>query len=134
MRFHSSGEYMTLMGNIKGKQVALRLSADSQESYDPYKFNHNVLFVDGIPTPLPPVVITHPFGIMNRWVIQDTEGMIDLSFTPASDVRKIISIAVLRTDYHSIFGSFEGTLLDGEGQKISFKSISGVFKKYLVRL
>ena len=51
-----------------------------------------ILFVDGAKTLLPPIKITKPFGFQKKWIIQDTESMIDLSFTPHSDDLRIFSI------------------------------------------
>lgn len=131
-RFH--GEYVIGLGTLKGKKVAFRIDASNHDSVDTYKHNSNVLFYDGQVTPLPPVVITHPFGIMNHWVIQDTENMIDLTFTPISDNHNKNSVFVLRSDSHNIYGTFEGSLLTKDGEKLNFKSLNGIVKKYLFRL
>lgn len=134
MKFISHGEFVTGLGIIDGKNLSFRIQAGSQEAVDQDKYNGNVLFYDGKETPLPPVVITHPYGIMNKWVIQDTENMIDLTFSPISDNKNIISAIILHSEYHTIYGTFEGTLLTVEGQKINIKSLPGLTKKYSIRL
>ena len=134
MKFRSHGEFLTGLGVIDGKQIAFRISAGSQEAVEKDSFNGNVLFYGGKVTPLPPAVITHPYGITNKWIIQDTENMIDLEFTPVSDSPNVISVLVLRSEYHTIYGTFEGTLMTADGQKISFRSLKGLSKKYLIRL
>jgi hypothetical protein len=134
MKFQSSGEYITGLGQVNGKNVSFRLEVSSQDSVDPYAYNANVLFVGGRATPLPPVRITHNHGLMKPWNIQDTEGMVDLRFTPLSDNYNLISTLFLKTEYNTIFGSMEGTLLTSDGEKISFKSLGGIAKKYRIRL
>ncbi|MBP5465696.1 MAG: DUF2804 family protein, partial [Treponema sp.] len=58
----------------------------------------------------------------------------DLLFTPASDNHNLISTLILKTEYHTIYGSFEGVLLTADGTKIAFKSLDGIAKKYRIRL
>ncbi len=119
------------IGSINGRQVTFRLF--SRISSDEYQYNENVLFVDGKTWPLPPVKITRPYGINGTWIIQDTESMVDLEFTPISDNKRKMSIFLLRTEYHTIYGVFDGFLLTGEGEKIQLRSFSGIGKKLMLR-
>lgn len=132
--FRNRGEYVIGFGELNGKLLSFRLEEKISEEVSPERLNDNQLMYDGKTTLLPPVKITHPYGLSKKWIIQDTEGMIDLSFTPISDNRNKISVFILRTVYHIIYGTFEGTLMTKEGEKLSFKSINGIADKYLVRL
>ena len=134
MKFHSQGEYVTGLGQVDGRNLTFRLEISSQDAVDSYAHNANVLFIGGRATPLPPVRITHNHGPMEIWNIQDTEGMVDLLFTPCSDNHNLISTLVLTTEYHTIFGTFEGTLMTADGEKIKFKNLEGIAKKYRIRL
>lgn len=134
LRFRAHGEFVLGLGEVNGKPLSFRITATSQEAVNPSKYNSNYLFYDGTVTPLPPVVITHHYGIMNQWVIQDTENMVDLTFTPYSDNHDKKSVFVLRTDQHTIYGNFEGELRTTTGEKLSFKNLDGFSKKYLYRL
>ena len=134
MKFYSHGEYVTGLGQVAGRNLTFRLEISSQDAVDPYAHNSNVLFVGGRATPLPPVRITHNHGPMEIWNIQDTEGMVDLLFTPCSDNHNLISTLLLTTEYHTIFGTFEGTLVTADGEKIRFKGLEGIAKKYRIRL
>ncbi len=134
MKFHSHGESVLGLGEYKGKKLAFKIAAESHEAVDPDKYNCNYLFYDGKVTPLPPVVISHNSGIQKKWVIQDTENMVDLTFTPISvDVRNV-SAFIVRSLYYTIYGTIEGTLVTLDGERISFKSLSGISEKYLIRL
>jgi len=45
-----------------------------------------------------------------------------------------LSAFVVRTDYHTVYGSFDGVLLTGEGGKFILKSIPGIGKKIRLRI
>ncbi len=125
---------ITAQGIVNEKKVQFNLYVSNQDPVDPDMYNENILFVDGVATPLPPVTITHPQGILKQWIIQDTESMIDLSFFPtASTVRKN-SIVILRTQYHTLFGSLEGNIFDKSGTGIQLKDFSAVAKKQYLRI
>ena len=121
-------------GTIDGKTVAFRLATSNHDAVDKDTFNENVLFIDGETTLLPPVTITHPFGISKRWVIQDTENMVDLSFHPISDNKRIASIFILRTEYHTVYGSFEGDLCSKDGTIYHIKDLLGIGSKRSLRM
>ena len=97
------------------------------------EYNNNVLFVGNEVWPLPPVKITRPYGIAHEWVIQDTENMVDLVFTPVSDSFRYLSIFIIRTQYHTIQGVFHGMLMNGRGKKFTLKEFNGIAKKILLR-
>ena len=130
----SRGEFVTGLGVVKGKKVVFRIETSSNDAVNADKYNANALFVDGDMTPLPPIRITHPRGLMGRWNIQDTDGMVDLVFTPISNYAKTLSVFIFRTQYNIIYGTFEGALLTKEGEKITFKQLSGIAKHNLLRL
>ena len=93
-----------------------------------------MMLYDGRRTPLPPVKITRPFGIMGKWIIQDTESMVDLVFLPVSKNYKRVNAAVFRTEYSTVYGHFEGTLLTADGEELKLKSFPGIAKKYNLRI
>ena len=96
-------------------------------------YNENLLVVDGEITPLPGVKITHPYGLTNQWIIQDTESMVDLSFTPVSDNLRNFSIFIIHAKLHTMYGLFNGNLLDKKGKTISIKDFSGIAKAQRIR-
>ncbi len=134
MTLHYSGETIIGMGKCNEKNLLFKLHGSSQEIQNQEKMNDNFMIYDGRIIPLPPVVITHSYGIDKNWVIQDTENMIDLTFTPLSDNLNKVSILILRSIYHKIYGKFEGTLNIDNEEKLTFRSLPGLAEKYLVRL
>ena len=66
--------------------------------------------------------------------IQDTENMIDLSFYPISDNKRIASIFILHTEYHTIYGSFEGDLFTTDGTAYHLKDFLGIGSRRSLRM
>lgn len=134
MKFLNKTEFLTGMGYIGDKPITFRIEAGSQDAVDPDKYNGNVLFYDGKKTLLPPVVITHTYGIMKSWNIQDTENMIDLNFTPISDDTSTVNAIMFKMNYRTLYGTFSGVLMTSDGEKINISSIPGLTKINFIRL
>ncbi|NLM00974.1 MAG: DUF2804 family protein [Treponema sp.] len=132
-KLRSKHEQLTGIGKINDDNIFFQIGLGSASSIDANKFNENVLFVNDEPTPLPPVVITYPYGIDKKWIIQDTENMIDLSFTPISANIRNLSIFILRSKHHTIYGKFNGVLLTKEGKSISLKDFTGIVNVLRIR-
>lgn len=133
-KFHTDTTFCTGLGQVKGKNILFSISSANIDAADNDKYNSNALIIDGNSTALPPVVITHPFGMNNDWIIQDTEGMIDLTFTPMSIQSRILSVILMRTDATNIYGKFEGVLLTEDGERIVLKNFPGYINKNRVRV
>ncbi len=103
-------------------------------SKDDFNCNNNVLFYDGKITPLPPVRITRPYGSSGEWIIQDTENMVDLKFLPVSVHANKKSLFVVRTQYKTIYGNYEGVLKTADGEDLVLKDFPGIAKKILLRM
>lgn len=121
-------------GTYQNKTFSFSITSSSLKAVDPDKYNENFLFYDNETTLLPPVKITYPYGIKGTWVIQDTENMVDLTFSPVSDHSRTISIFILRTQSHSIYGTFSGVIQTKTGENIILKDFPGIVRKQLMRL
>lgn len=130
----SSVEVMYGMANIGGKDVVFSFENTSYMATDEDSYNNDMLSVDGKITAMPPVQITHPFGIEKKWVVQDTEGMVDLVFNPTSLNSRTLNIIIMRNAYTTIYGFFEGVLVSESGEKIVLKNCPGIVKKSHIRL
>lgn len=133
-KMHSKATMVCGMENINGKNVSFFIKTSNMDAADSDNYNDNSLVVDGQPTALPPVYITHPFGIEKNWIIQDTESMVDLTFTPASVTNHVLNMIALRTSSNTLFGTFDGALLTSTGEKIILKKIPGIIYRNLLRL
>jgi len=99
-----------------------------------YKNNENALWVNGKLTALPPVVITMPNGPDDNWVIQDVEGMVDLTFTPKEQIKSDFNLIVTRADLTAPLGHYNGMLVNSDGEKIQIKNLIGIGEKLNLRV
>lgn len=133
-KFITSGANITATGIVDGKKIGFRFSMTSLDAVDTDSYNDDILFVDGETTAMPPVNITHPFGLAQKWIIQDMESMIDLTFTPKNLLTRSLNLIAVKTDYCTIFGTIDGILLDGKRNKIVLKDFPGILKRSKLRL
>lgn len=126
--------FITGMGHYEGKQLVLRLASSNHDATENDRYNDNALFLNNDITLLPPVTITCPYGVDGKWIIQDTENMIDLYFTPLSDHRRVSSIFILTADYHTVYGTFEGDLQTKGGEMLHLKDFPGIAQKQYLRM
>lgn len=131
---HSVSEFVVASGEIDGKKFGFQIFTTQENAVDSENINGNILCVDGECTPLPPVTITHPFGLSKKWVIQDFENMVDLTFTPASDNRRDVSFFVIKSQLRTIFGTFEGVIKTKDGEDIVLHNFEGIAKNRFSRL
>lgn len=116
--------------DAKGRRAGFNLT-DNQVK-DQERYNENCLWIGSKVWPLPPVRVTRPQGPQGDWIIQDTEGMVDLVFHPEveNDIR--FNLGLVESDYHGPFGSFRGLLKNGDGDKIEAERLYGAGEqKYL---
>jgi hypothetical protein len=90
------------------------------------RINENALWVDGKLTPLPPVLITMPNGPDADWVIQDVEGMIDLTFTPKEQNKSGINLFFTKAEFNAPLGFYNGMLVDSKEEQIQIKNLFGM--------
>jgi hypothetical protein len=116
----------------EGRRIGFSLAEN--QARDAFKNNENALWVGGKLTPLPPVRITMPRGIESDWVIQDLEGMVDMTFSPKKMSRAAANLVVTRASYETPLGYFNGILLNSEGGRISVRNIWGMGEKLYIRV
>ena len=109
-------------------------SVGENQAKDSFANNENALWVNGTLTPLPPVRITMPHGVESDWVIQDLEGMVDLTFSPQEIVRNRANLIVSRAEYETPLGYYNGMLLDSKGEQIPVKNLWGLGERVYIRV
>ncbi|MCL2601566.1 MAG: DUF2804 domain-containing protein [Treponema sp.] len=107
-------------------------SLGENQAADPHRNNENALWIDGRLTPLPEVKITR--NAESEWNIQDTEGMVDLVFTPKEPRMVSRNIIVSSMNYESPMGVFNGTLVSAEGEKLPVNDVWGMSEKLYLRV
>lgn len=105
------------------------------ETREKNKNNENALWLNGQLTPLPPVRITSQSSNADSdWVIQDIEGMVDLTFTPKDRKRSGTNLIVTNVDFTTALGYYNGMLVSAEGKKIQIKNLFGIGEKLYLRI
>ena len=98
------------------------------------KNNENALWLDGKLTPLPPVLITMPDGPNENWIIQDVEGMVDLTFTLKEQSRSSKNIFITKADFNIALGYYNGMLVNSDGEQIHIRNLPGMGEKLYLRV
>lgn len=115
-----------------GKIIAFSLSENAARGAK--KDNENALWSGSELTPLPPVMITHEEGFEKDWVIEDIEGMIDLSFTPQNQTgKKSFDIILAKAELANPIGVFNGMIMTKEGEKIILRNLPGYVESIYLR-
>jgi hypothetical protein len=117
-----------------GENRRIGFSIAETQTKETYKNNENALWVNGKLTPLPPVRITVPGGIESGWVIQDLEGMVDLTFSPQTPVKDSVNMIVIRAEYDAPLGFYNGMLVTSAGEKIPVHNLWGIGEKLYMRV
>lgn len=115
-----------------GRRIGFNLT-DNQVK-DQARYNENRLWIDKAIYPLPPVKITRPYGRESPWVIQDTEGMVDLTFHPEVSHDILLKLGIVEIDYAGPFGRFEGQLRTSSGESIAASRLYGMGEDKNMRL
>lgn len=115
----------------KGRRAGFNLT--NNQVKDQAQYNENVMWINSRIFPLPPVTVTRPQGPDGTWHIQDTEGLVDLSFKPDFLNPFRVNALVMASNYYGPFGGFEGFIRSPDGaEKIDARSMYGMGEqKYL---
>jgi hypothetical protein len=70
-----------------------------------------------------------PNGTENNWVIQDVEGMVDLTFTPKEQNKSGMKFVVTNAEFDIPLGHYNGMLVNSEGEQIQVKNLFGSGEK-----
>ncbi|MDR2403460.1 MAG: DUF2804 domain-containing protein [Spirochaetaceae bacterium] len=119
---------------IDAENRRIGFSIAENQTKETYKNNESALWINGRLTPLPPVRITIPNGTEADWVIQDMEGMVDLTFTPRESLRSALNLILTRVEYDSPVGFYNGMLVDSEGEEIPVHNLWGIGEKLYLRV
>ncbi len=115
-----------------GRRIGFSLAEN--QAKEGFKINENGFWLDGTLHPFPPIRVTQPNGLDKDWVIQDLEGMVDLTFTPREMNEAEFNLLLTRCEYRSPFGVFNGTLATKDGEKVNIRNLWGCGEKLYLRV
>jgi hypothetical protein len=120
------------MGRTKeGRLVAFSLTDNHVSGQD--AVNENAVWSEGRLHPLPSIRMTRPMGPEGEWIIQDTEGMVDLSFVPEARNDVHVNAILAESDYHGPFGRYEGWVMTQDGERLKVDGLYGMGKRKRLR-
>ncbi len=91
----------------------------------------NMLFLNGIANKLTDVTFHIPinekkeYDYLKSWIITSSDRRIEMVFTPILDRSAVLSMIVLSTNQHQVFGKFTGTAILDDGTIILLNDFFG---------
>lgn len=116
-------------GEIDGKPLVFHCETGSYDAEEANEYNNNFLSFGGKISALPAVCVTHPFGENGKWVVQDTENMVDISFSAQDSDEKMFDVLMIKKRVNSIFGTISGNLLTKSAYKLKLENVKAIVFK-----
>ncbi len=97
--------------------------------------SENMIFVDGIAHKVDQVIFKIPTDkngkddFLSEWKIVSNDGKVNLTFQPILDRADCMSVVVLASNQHQVFGKFFGELVLDDGAKITLNGQVGFAEK-----
>ena len=97
--------------------------------------SENMLFYDGAAHKLEDVAFLIPKDEKGRelytepWRFTSSDGRFEMAFTPIIDRKAKISLGVIMSDQHQVFGRFTGTAVLDDGRRIKLEDFLGFAEK-----
>jgi Domain of unknown function (DUF2804), N-terminal/Domain of unknown function (DUF2804), C-terminal len=67
---------------------------------------------------------------MKPWKFTDTEGRLDLVFTPFRDRTAVTNLAIITSEVHQMFGRYNGKVAADDGEVIEIKDLIGFAEEH----
>lgn len=111
-----------------GRRVGLNLGRGFG---DLSKAGENALVLDNRVHKLEQVKFDYVSGdYMKPWKFTDTEGRLDLVFTPFKDRTAKTNLAVITSEVHQMFGRYEGMAIAENGEVVQIKDLIGFAEEH----
>ncbi|MAA77754.1 MAG: hypothetical protein CL916_00725 [Deltaproteobacteria bacterium] len=97
-------------------------------------FHENVLWIEGEPTVLPPLIFNFDAqNPHNEWMIKTEDGSTELSFQPEGMRRQNIDYRVIASRFVQPFGNLRGFCTDKHGFRHDIEDVCGVVEDHEAR-
>ncbi|MEA2058144.1 MAG: DUF2804 domain-containing protein [Actinomycetota bacterium] len=94
----------------------------------------NSLLLDGRIHKLGEVEVTYDDEhFMRPWRMRSNDGRVDLEFTPFVERAAKTNLVVIRSEVHQVFGHFEGTVTDDDGNTVVIDRLIGWAEEHHAR-
>ncbi len=97
--------------------------------------SENMLFYDGVASKLEQVTFHIPQSIQGKddylspWTFSSSDRRFEMAFTPILDRSAKLSLGILCSDQHQVFGRFTGKAVLDDGREIEIKDFLGFAEK-----
>jgi hypothetical protein len=86
--------------------------------------SENILFYDGVAHKLDDVIFNIPDdSYMKPWTFTSSDGRFEMDFVPVLDRAAKISLGVIVTDQHQVFGKMSGKAMLDDGKVLEIKDL-----------
>ena len=119
-------------GLVNGKKFGFNLGYGFG---DTSAASENMLFIEGVAHKLDEVTFLIPKDENGReqyeqnWRFTSSDGRLNLDFKPIIDRKAKISLGVIMSDQHQVFGKFSGSVILDDGSKLEIKDLLGFAEK-----
>lgn len=134
--FKAHYDWLTTMGQIEidGEMKNFAFNLTRNQSIDQDKYNENLIWLDGVSYPLPPVTFSKEGRYAKTWYIKDEHGCVDLRFE-IDDVFYIIMHLLVIDSYYALpFGRIYGTVKDTNGKVYTLDGALGIAEDKTTRM
>ncbi|HOB34632.1 MAG TPA: DUF2804 domain-containing protein [Bacillota bacterium] len=130
--FSSFWNWASASGVSNGHTIGLNFGAGWTDGTG---LNENGICIDGVLTKIHEDVVFAYDGknLMAPWKLHTQDGQVDITFVPFFQRTAKTDVWVLRSEVHQMIGRFSGTVVDGKGQKYTFRDIVGWAEEHFAR-
>ncbi|MCK0438997.1 DUF2804 domain-containing protein [Gordonia alkaliphila] len=100
---------------------------------DPAQFNENAIWIGDQLHRLPPVTVERPQGPWGKWLIRDTSGAVDITFTPTVRSTMHVGPGKVLAEYYAPYGWYEGAI-EAEHASLNVDGMFGVGEQKRITL
>ncbi len=119
-------------GQVNGKRFGFNLGYGFG---DTSAASENMLFAEGIAHKLEEVSFNIPKDAAGRddymkpWTFTSSDGRLNLDFKPIIDRKSKTSLGIIMSDQHQVFGTFSGTVVLDNGERLELDKLTGFAEK-----
>lgn len=131
MRRETSWNWGCVAGRLDdGRIVGLNVSCGVNET----GHSENCFWIDGALHRLGCVAFDYDRrDLMQGWSLRDSDGRLDLEFTPEGSHKEKVNALVVATNFHQLFGRYRGTLRTVEGEVVELQGQLGYAEQHYAK-
>jgi hypothetical protein len=130
MRRETSWRWASISADYNGIRIGLNLAAGVNET----GVSENALWIDGQRVLLPAVLFEFDrHDPDSAWRIYDSNGQIDLRFTPKNVRKERLNLWLLKNNFRQFVGTFSGTISLSTGNAYQLENVLGLTEDHYAK-